>query len=429
MSNSNFAKVSDEAARWCIRLEGETTPEIWEAFTSWMDRDPRHRAAFVRMKAVWRHHDLLREVRPLEGTIDPDLLASASARVPSRLPGGPLLKLSRVIFSARTFHLYVAPVIADMQHEYVSANTNGEFWLARWIVVRGYLTTLMVQLLRLSASVVFSLRSLELTGSISIPILAGADSQQLLDDVAPPVRIKFWLTRILSWGILGWGIVGGSALLVLLARISEADILLETPHWLKRSIGLLLAHGQAVGFVLVVTGAILLMLRAYLRYIARANAKAIFPLITENLKQIEDQIAVYMQTWKLIESRVNNPRFHWQKRVGPWWAESVERLNGAYRGFEDLAEQLLFCRPDFPPLAPTEPPEVSHVRPDAVRQQFKQLWLEHQQRMAAIDVFREHWNRTLTEAAKVVEQDVRRAASAGSRQEPLRRAPSSEARQ
>jgi len=236
--------------------------------------------------------------------------------------------------------------------------------------------------------------------------------------------MKSWFTRI-----LGWGMVAVSALLVLLARISEADIVFDPPQWLRRCIGLLLEHWKTVALVLIGTGGMLLIFRAYRRYAARAHAQALLPIITENLKRVENQISLYLQAWKFLEDRVNNRRFHRRKKVGPWWEEAVERLNGAYRGFEDLAEQLFYERPDLPPPVPRVPPEISHVRPDSVRRQFKELWSEHQQRMVAISIFREYWNRELTGAIKVLEQDVRRAASARSRRKPLRRAPSSEAPQ
>jgi transmembrane sensor len=70
------SEISDAAAEWLIRLEGQTTPEIWDTFQSWMDQDPRHRAAFVRLRVAWNRVDQLKTLRPVDGTIDSDLLAT-----------------------------------------------------------------------------------------------------------------------------------------------------------------------------------------------------------------------------------------------------------------------------------------------------------------------------------------------------------------
>jgi len=73
---SRASDISDAAAQWLVRLEGQTTPEIWDTFQEWMDQDPRHRAAFIRLRVAWNHVDLLKNMRPMDGTIDADLLAT-----------------------------------------------------------------------------------------------------------------------------------------------------------------------------------------------------------------------------------------------------------------------------------------------------------------------------------------------------------------
>lgn len=73
---SRASDISDAAAQWLVRLEGQTTPQIWDAFQDWMDQDPRHRAAFIRLRVAWNHVDLLKNMRPVDGTIDADLLAT-----------------------------------------------------------------------------------------------------------------------------------------------------------------------------------------------------------------------------------------------------------------------------------------------------------------------------------------------------------------
>ena len=73
---SRASDINDAAAQWLVRLEGQTTPEIWDAFQEWMDQDPRHRAVFIRLREAWKHVDLLKNMRPMDGTIDADLLAT-----------------------------------------------------------------------------------------------------------------------------------------------------------------------------------------------------------------------------------------------------------------------------------------------------------------------------------------------------------------
>jgi transmembrane sensor len=73
---SKASDISDTAAEWLIRIEGQqTSPETWDALEAWMDQDPRHRAAFIRLRVAWNRVDRLKNVRPVDGTIDADLLA------------------------------------------------------------------------------------------------------------------------------------------------------------------------------------------------------------------------------------------------------------------------------------------------------------------------------------------------------------------
>src|SRR5690349_22365783 len=72
---SRASDISDAAAEWLIRLEGQTSPDIWEAFEKWMDEDPKHRAAFIRLRVAWNRVDRLKTMRPSDGAVDADLLA------------------------------------------------------------------------------------------------------------------------------------------------------------------------------------------------------------------------------------------------------------------------------------------------------------------------------------------------------------------
>jgi transmembrane sensor len=72
-----------QAAAWLVRREAPTlTAEEIAEFEAWASADPRHRAAYVRLEAAWRRADRLRGLRPLDGTVDEDLLArSPFARI------------------------------------------------------------------------------------------------------------------------------------------------------------------------------------------------------------------------------------------------------------------------------------------------------------------------------------------------------------
>jgi transmembrane sensor len=86
-------EISDAAARWLIELEGRTRPDVWDRFQVWMDADPRHRAAFVRLRVAWNRADLLKSLRPANGTVDNDLLAPEQAtRAAPRNSGTRLLQ-------------------------------------------------------------------------------------------------------------------------------------------------------------------------------------------------------------------------------------------------------------------------------------------------------------------------------------------------
>jgi transmembrane sensor len=73
---SKATDISDAAAQWLVRLEGQTSPQIWDSFQDWMDLDPRHRAAFIRLRVAWNRADVLKNTRPIDGTIDADLLST-----------------------------------------------------------------------------------------------------------------------------------------------------------------------------------------------------------------------------------------------------------------------------------------------------------------------------------------------------------------
>ncbi len=63
------------AASWLIRLEGQTSPKMWDEFQAWIEADRRNEAAFVRLRTAWTRCDRFKLLRPEDGRVDRDLLA------------------------------------------------------------------------------------------------------------------------------------------------------------------------------------------------------------------------------------------------------------------------------------------------------------------------------------------------------------------
>ncbi len=73
---SNASEFEAQAAAWLVRRESpEFTEQERQAFDAWLEADPRHQAAYVRLEAAWRRLDRLNRLRPLDGKVDEDLLA------------------------------------------------------------------------------------------------------------------------------------------------------------------------------------------------------------------------------------------------------------------------------------------------------------------------------------------------------------------
>jgi transmembrane sensor len=72
---SKASDISNAAGAWLVRLEGQPSPELWHEFEKWLDQDPRHRAAFIRLRVAWNRVDRFKTLRPADGAIDADLLA------------------------------------------------------------------------------------------------------------------------------------------------------------------------------------------------------------------------------------------------------------------------------------------------------------------------------------------------------------------
>jgi transmembrane sensor len=73
--------IEVRASQWlAARDAGSTTPAQAEEFNRWLDADIRHRVAYLRIEAQWRRAEKLRDLRPLDGPVDPDLLAPKTPR-------------------------------------------------------------------------------------------------------------------------------------------------------------------------------------------------------------------------------------------------------------------------------------------------------------------------------------------------------------
>ena len=63
-----------QAAEWLVRLEADPSAATMSLWLRWLSKDARHHAAFARLEARWRQVDCLRSLRPLDGSVDVDVL-------------------------------------------------------------------------------------------------------------------------------------------------------------------------------------------------------------------------------------------------------------------------------------------------------------------------------------------------------------------
>jgi transmembrane sensor len=71
----NRDDIEHEASRWlAARDAGAPSPAQTAEFNRWLEADIRHRVAYLRLEASWRRVAKLRDLRPLDGDVDPDLL-------------------------------------------------------------------------------------------------------------------------------------------------------------------------------------------------------------------------------------------------------------------------------------------------------------------------------------------------------------------
>jgi len=66
--------IETRAAEWLVRLDADASAATRAEFEAWIHADMRRRAAFLRLNEIWRRADRLKNLRPLDGTVDENLL-------------------------------------------------------------------------------------------------------------------------------------------------------------------------------------------------------------------------------------------------------------------------------------------------------------------------------------------------------------------
>jgi transmembrane sensor len=75
-------EIDFEASRWLAARDAETpSAEQESAFNRWIDADIRHRVAYLRLESSFRRCDRLRELKPLDRGVDPELLRPHRIRI------------------------------------------------------------------------------------------------------------------------------------------------------------------------------------------------------------------------------------------------------------------------------------------------------------------------------------------------------------
>jgi ferric-dicitrate binding protein FerR (iron transport regulator) len=70
-------EVKAAAADWLIQLETtESIDALWPAFRDWLDRDPDHKVAYLRIERAWHALDGLLSLCSAEESAQADLVFS-----------------------------------------------------------------------------------------------------------------------------------------------------------------------------------------------------------------------------------------------------------------------------------------------------------------------------------------------------------------
>jgi transmembrane sensor len=103
--------IESDAAEWLIRLEGDVSPQARADFEAWVAADPRHKAAFIRMQKTWSHVDIVKRLRPLDGSVDEQLIDKFGLRAPiGDMPAPPRARKRRSVLLAVAASVLVAAI-------------------------------------------------------------------------------------------------------------------------------------------------------------------------------------------------------------------------------------------------------------------------------------------------------------------------------
>ena len=75
--------TENQAAAWLVRLDADGSAETVKHWQDWMKVDVRRRAAFVRLEEGWRQTDCLRSLKPLDGSVNPNVLDTFPGATPA----------------------------------------------------------------------------------------------------------------------------------------------------------------------------------------------------------------------------------------------------------------------------------------------------------------------------------------------------------
>ncbi|MEA3176802.1 MAG: hypothetical protein QOI59_325 [Gammaproteobacteria bacterium] len=73
-STETAASINEAAAIWLLRLEASASAQLRKDFQKWLDEEPRHKAAFLRLRLAWHTSEKFRLFRPADGSVDEDLI-------------------------------------------------------------------------------------------------------------------------------------------------------------------------------------------------------------------------------------------------------------------------------------------------------------------------------------------------------------------
>jgi ferric-dicitrate binding protein FerR (iron transport regulator) len=73
-STETAASINEAAAIWLLRLEASACAQLRKDLQKWLDEEPRHKAAFLRLRLAWHTSEKFRLFRPADGSVDEDLI-------------------------------------------------------------------------------------------------------------------------------------------------------------------------------------------------------------------------------------------------------------------------------------------------------------------------------------------------------------------